>query len=286
LGVLRNQEKALAFVVFEILNSFLNVLVSLILIVGFNLGWQGRAIGILFSICCFGLFGLLLLYKKKLIYFKIDFSSVKKILSISIPLIPHAIGGVIIVLSDRLFIERLVNKEAVGIYVVGCTFGLLVNLFVEAFSNAWSPWFYKQMTSDVDILKKKQRIVLFTYIYFACILLLAFCITAISQFILPIVVADEYQSASEFIFLVALGYAFRGMYTMFFPYFVFMGKTNFLGISTGVIALFNMALNYVLICKNGAIGAAQATLLSWFFMFLFSWIHSVRICRMPWLKCR
>ena len=286
LSVLRNQERPLRFISLETTNSFLNVAISIILVVGLKLGWQGRAIGIILSTCSIGLFSLFLLRKQNLLIFRFDISAVKKILSISLPLIPHALGGVIIVLGDRFFIEALLNKDAVGIYVVGCSFGMIVNLFVEAFSNAWSPWFYRQMADADNAFEKKKRIVQFTYIYFCCIVLIAFLITAISQFFLPVLVAEEYQSASEFIMWVALGYAFRGMYTMIFPYFVFMGKTRFIGICTGGAALVNMVLNYFLICEYGAVGAARATLLAWFFMFLFSWIYSIRICRMPWLNWR
>ncbi len=282
LTVLRNQERPVVFAILEVSNSLLNIGISIILIIGLKFGWQGRAIGLVFSTCCFGGIGLLLLHKQNLLVFRFTSSTIKDILHISLPLIPHSLSGVVISLSDRLFLEKLINKEAVGIYVVGYTFGMVVNLFVESFSRAWSPWFYKQMAGCNNTRKRRKKIVRFTYIYFGSILFLAFILTAVSNVVLPFVVTEEYQDSLEFVLWVALGYAFRGMYTMIFPYFVLAGRTNLLAIGTLGTAIINLILNYYLIRMNGTVGAAQATLCSWFILFLFTWVYSSKICPMPW----
>jgi len=74
------------------------------------------------------------------------------------------------------------------------------------------------------------------------------------------------------------------MYTLVFPYFVHVGRTHFLGISTSFVAMFNVLLNVSLISYLGAVGAAQATLFSWLLMFLSAWIYSTRLCKMPWAR--
>jgi O-antigen/teichoic acid export membrane protein len=196
-------------------------------------------------------------------------------------LIPHALGGVVIALSDRLFIDRMVGKEAVGLYAVGYTFGMIVNLVVEAFNRAWSPWFFREMYKDTE--QTRRRIVKFTYAYFVGITLLALTITGVSYLVLPYMVAIEYQAASIFILWVAVAYAFRGMYTMVFPYLVQTARTNFLGVGMFFTATVNLVLNYVLIKINGPIGAAQATVVAWLMLFLITWAYSSRICPMPWI---
>lgn len=282
LTVFRNQEMPLVFGCFEVGNTLLNLAISLVLVVGLGFGWQGRAAGIAGAAVCFGVLGLVTLRRKGFLVFVFDRSVVTSVLRISLPLIPHALGGVVIAMSDRLFIDRMVGKEAVGLYVVGYTFGMIVNLFVDAFNRAWAPWFYRQMTNAND--KMRQRIVQYSYLSFGALAVLALLVTAFSYLILPYMVAVEYQAASQFILWVAVGYAFRGMYTMIFPYLVFVGKTNFLGVGTVLTAVINLILTYVLIRMNGPVGAAQATLISWLLLFLATWIYSARIYPMPWFN--
>ena len=85
---------------------------------------------------------------------------------------------------------------------------------------------------------------------------------------------------------VAFGYALRGMYMMRFPYLVHMGRTSFLGILTAVSAIINLIANYILIQNNGAIGAAQATLLSFAIQLIGVWWYTNRIYPMPWLDIK
>ena len=70
---------------------------------------------------------------------------------------------------------------------------------------------------------------------------------------------------------------------MVFPYLVYVGKTQFLGVMTVIAAGVNLLANYLLVNANGAVGAAQATLLSFVILHLGVWWYSSRIYPMPWL---
>jgi Na+-driven multidrug efflux pump len=107
-------------------------------------------------------------------------------------------------------------------------------------------------------------------------------ITGASYFVLPYMVTAEYLGASQFIMWVSLGYAFRGMYTMVFPYLVHVARTSFLGVITAAVALLNLPLNYILIKGNGVVGAAQATLICFIVSFVCVWWYANRVCPMPW----
>lgn len=96
--------------------------------------------------------------------------------------------------------------------------------------------------------------------------------------------AEEYHGAFVYVIWIALGYAFFGMYTLIFPYGVHVGKTSYLGITTFCVAIINLVANYYLIKINGPLGAAQATLISYVFMFISVWIYSNRLYSMPWIE--
>jgi len=282
LTLLRNRNKSITYGFYEVGHILINLLVALILIVIYTYGWEGMATGILWANIIIGIISIFHIYQSGYLKFNIDKNTIKEILTISLPLVPHAIGGIVIGMSGRLFIDRMVDSEAVGIYSVGFTFGMIVLLFTDSFNKAFSPWLYKQLANITD--DKKKRIVKFTYLYNIVVLLLALFITMASYILIKFMIAENYEGAEEYILWIAIGYAIQGMYMMVFPYLVHVGKTNFLGFMTFIAALVNVLANYFLIKLNGPIGAAQSTCISFGVMYLGIWWYSNKIFPMPWLN--
>lgn len=280
LTVLRNEEKALTFGSYEIVNTLINAGVTIVLLIAYNYGWQSRAIGIIVAYFIFFITSIIYLKKNDYLSLKIDYSEIKQILKISLPLIPHVIGGIIISLSDRLFIEHMVGLKMVGIYSTGYMFGMFVRIFTDAFINAWSPWFYKMLSSPTE--EKKKKIVRYTYLYIVAIFIIAFFISLFSKWIIPLFIDDRYAGANQFVFWIAIGYAIHGIYKIFFPYLVHINKTSFLGFSTFLTAILNLLLNYILIKYHGAIGAAYATAISFTLSTILVFWFQLKNYNMPW----
>lgn len=282
LTILRNEEKAVMFGVFEIVNTIINMGITVVLLLFYNYGWYSQAIGLLVAYFIFFIISLLYMSKNGFITFKYNKEEVKNVLKLSVPLIPHVLGGIILALSDRLFIESMISLKMAGIYSVGYTFGMVVVLFTDAFIKAWSPWFYKTLANPTD--EKKKRIVKYSYLYIALTFAIAFGISIFAKFILPYVVDDRYSEASDYIFWVAIGYAVHGVYKIFFPYLVHINKTAFLGMSTMIAAVLNLFFNYFLINEFGAIGAAYATVLSFLVSAILVFWYQNKHYKMPWLS--
>jgi O-antigen/teichoic acid export membrane protein len=284
LVILRNQGRAATYGAFEIVKTAVNLVVSILLVVVIPLGWEGRATGVLTASIVFGVVGLAHMVRTG--YFEWDISRrrITELLAVSVPLIPHGIGTVTMALVDRLFLNQMAGKEAVGVYTVGYLFGSLTLLVTDAFTKVWSPWMYEQLADMTDA--KRRRIVRFTYLYKGGVVLLALAVTAGSYVALPIMVAKPFQVATPVVFWVALGYAVRGMYSMFFPYIMHMGKTRYFALVTLGAGLVNAGANYLLIPINGIVGSAQATLISWLVMYLAVWWYAARLYPMPWLSRR
>lgn len=282
LTILRNRKRAAEYGLFEISKTVIDLSLTIILIVIYAYGWEGRATGILFASLLIGILSIFKIWQSGYLLFEIDKTQIKEILKISIPLIPHTLGGVIITLSDRIFIDQIVSTSAVGIYTVGYQFGMIMTLVVMAFNKTWSPWMYELLAEDKN--ENKVTIVKATYLVAIGFILLAFIVTGISYYLLPFMTAEEYHGGLVYVIWIAMGYAFNGMYTLVFPYGVHVGKTSYLGITTFSAALINLIANYYLIGKNGPLGAAQATLISYFIMFISVWWYSNRLYSMPWFN--
>src|SRR6185436_18515172 len=116
--------------------------------------------------------------------------------------------------------------------------------------------------------ENKRRIVLFTYGYFAVMAGVAIAFGAVAPFVLSILVPEKYQGASIHVVWIALGYAFNGMYKMVSGYIFYAERTGMLAWMTFFVATINVALNYVLVPRFGAIGSAYATTASFFASFV------------------
>ncbi|MGO3708361.1 MAG: lipopolysaccharide biosynthesis protein [Mesonia hippocampi] len=282
LSILRNRKRALEFGAFEISKTFLDLSLTILLIVVYSFNWEGRALGVLVSTTIIGVVSIYRVWQSGYLLFKFDPMMIKEILHISLPLIPHALGGVILSLGDRVFIDQMVSTSALGVYTVGYQFGMIITLVSTAFNKTWTPWVYELLGKNDE--NSKKTIVKITYLVSAGLILMALALTGVSYYLLPFMTAEEYHGAFVHVIWIALGYAFFGMYTLVFPYGVHVGKTSYLGVITFSAALINLAANYVLIQYNGAVGAAQATLISYMYMFFAVWWYSNKLYPMPWFN--
>jgi O-antigen/teichoic acid export membrane protein len=280
LTVLRNSKQAFQFGFFEISRTTLNLSISIILVVFYSYNWFGRLYGIYLASIIMGIFSIIKLYNLGYLSFKFNRKQIKEILLISIPLIPHVLGSVLINMSDRLFIQKMCSSLDLGVYTVGYQFGMIMSVLVLAVSKVFSPWIYENLVNE----NMKNKIVKSTYLIMVSYLVLALIISVLSSSLLPIMTPIEYHSGIDYIIWITFGFAFFGMYNLMFPYGVHVGSTKHLGIITFLIAILNMILNYLLIKLNGPIGAAQSTFFSFFLMFIFSFIYANKLYPMPWLK--
>jgi len=280
LAVLRSEGKAYLFGFAEILSAFVMLVVTVTLLKNGGIGWLSQVVGMFASVILISLGGVIYLYRNHYFHPEFDLKIVKSVLEVSLPLIPHVLGVVVISVSDRLFIERMVGLDMVALYAIGYSFGMVVSILSDAVIKAWTPWFYKRLVAPS--YKDKKNIVTFTYAYIISIFIGALLISIVGELILPYVVDEDYYAASEFIVWIAMGYAIHGVYKIFFPYLVHINKTKFLAFSTVLAALLNMLFNYVLIGKYGAIGAAYATIISFSVSATLVFWYQKKSFPMPW----
>tara|TARA_R110002049_G_scaffold83369_6_gene212035 strand:- start:4264 stop:5673 length:1410 start_codon:yes stop_codon:yes gene_type:complete len=284
LTVYRCEHRSGMYGALEILRTLVNVVVSVGLVVGLGAGWEGRAAGIVTAAILFGGLGFVLMMRSGQIHCTFSLSQLRNIYRISIPMIFYGLGGVIIAVMDRIFIDRMLGKEAVGIYSVGYAFGALTLIITNAFNSSWAPWMQEQLSDVTE--KKKRLIVRFTYAYKFAVLLLAIVVTVASHILLPFMTAEAYHGGVQVVLWVALGYSIRGIYSMYFGYVIHVGKTRVFAWVMFLAGAINALANYLLIPVNGIEGAAQATIIAWVFSYLAVWWYASRIYPMPWTRLR
>ena len=276
----RVEQKPLPYGLFQISRTILKVSLSLSFVVLFVWGWQGRLLGEIITSIVFGLLSIFIIIKRKYINISFNKKYIKDALFFGVPLIPHALGGWILTGIDRIFINSMVNVAATGLYSVGYQIGAIIGLLAYSFNLAWIPFLYGKLKENN--YSTKEKIVKFTYLYIGVIIFLALALSFIAPYFLKIFVSKDFYFAYKYVFWIALGHAFQGMYFMVVNYIFYVKKTYILAWITLFSAGTNIVLNYFFIQANGAIGAAQATTVTFFLQFVMVWILSSKVYKMPW----
>ena len=266
---------------YQIAQTILNIGLSLWFVVGLDMAWRGRIEAQLFTAVIFAFIGLVILKKDGWLKFGFNKQYIRNALCFGVPLVPHALGQVIMTMTDRFFITNMVGLNATGLYSVGYSFGMIIGFIEGSFNQAYVPWLFERLKRNDDNVKR--NIVKATYAYFLFIILLALSLSLIAPWFLNFFVGKRFVGAQIFVSWIAFGYAFSGMYKMVANYIFFAEKTHILAWVTLFCGAMNVVFNYVFIKWNGPVGAAQAACLTFFTTFVLTWVLSAMVYDMPWL---
>jgi O-antigen/teichoic acid export membrane protein len=248
-------------------------------VIVFSLGWRGAAAAIVVTAVVFAaLVGAPAL--RPWIRLRFDRSHVLHALRYGGGLIPHTLGTLAMRSVDRFVIGYYVGASENGLYWVGYQIGFAVSLAADAFNRAWSPWLYAGLGENDSATDR--RIVRFTYGYFAGIAAFAALLCAVAPLLVRYLLAPEFRGAGRFVWWIALGFMFNGMYAVVSGFVFYSERTLVLSVITALAAAVNLTLNFALVPRLGAIGAAQATAIAFLLRFLLTWGAAERLRPMPW----
>lgn len=275
--------EATQYGVFQIAQSLLNAAISLILILAVGMAWEGRVLGQTVAVTLFGVIALGWLFRSGLLRFPSEWRvHSRDALKFGVPLIPHVIGGLLIVAADRFVIVRLLDVAHAGIYMVALQVGQALGLLTESFNKAYAPWLMKNLSKPTAALR--ITIVRGTYIYFALVLAAATVFGLLAPMFLGFLVGDSFRAAGDLVIYIAFGFAFGGCYFMVTNYVFFESKTKVLALVTFFSGITNIPLMFILVGHNGITGAGQAFMLTNALSFIGTWWLAQKLHPMPWLK--
>lgn len=274
-------QNALKFGMFRILQTALNMGLSIFLVVAMHLAWRGRVLGEVMATGVLGIATISVLAKSGWL----ARGGVRRDYVVHAALfggksVPHTIGAILITMVDRFLIKNILGVSSVGIYFAGYQVGMVIALLQNSFNQAWVPWLFERLKRNDA--KEKVQIVKLTYAYIVTIVAIAAVVALFAPIVVPAYLGPRYASATGVVAWIALAYAFNGMYKMVTNYIFYTGHTQYLSIITVAMGVFNVALAYVLIQRNGIVGAAQASCVSFALSFLLTWWVAQRVFPMPW----
>ena len=216
----------------------------------------------------------------RIINFTFNFKMLKEILLYSLPVIPALLSSWILNLSDRVFIERYFDLNDVGLYSIGYKIAGLVLVVSAAFHQAYNPIFYK-LAGSTNQENAKKQLTRYNDIYIITLLLLVFFVSLFSKEAIQLLLDKQYLDAYKIVPLIALSYLFyqAGGLLNFMMYQE--KKTARVMYHVVCSAILNVVLNFLLVPKYGAYGAAIATILSFIALFVANYWYAKKCYFIP-----
>lgn len=261
------ENQAKTFVILSFLIATITVLFSIYFVVYSQKSIAGIIYGqFLASIFSFFVF---IYFAKKDLTFIFDMKIVKKIFKLGYPLIPSSFFLLVILQSNRYILEWFEGVDAVGIYSIGFSFGMLMNVFVSGFTQAWYPYFMSFMNKQDEIGEKFANIL---YLYIAVFGFISLLFFIFAKTIIEMFVSIEFYEASQVIGLVAMSQFFIGIFSILTPIVYYNFEVKYISILQSIVALLSIPINIIFIYYFGSIGAGIGLCVSIFFMALLQFL--------------
>src|SRR6218665_1061004 len=106
LSIWRMEDKAISFGVFRIVRTILELGIALVLIIGFKLSFEGSIYALSYSYGAGTIVALFILYQHRYLIWSFQWKHVRHLFFYGAPLIPHVLGSVAIVYTDKLVITQ------------------------------------------------------------------------------------------------------------------------------------------------------------------------------------
>ena len=209
--------------------------------------------------------------------FVFNHQMLKNGLMYSLPIIPGIVGAWILDLSDRIFIEQYFTLDDVGLYSMGYKIAAIVGIIMGGVSMAYTPFFFE--TANTRSEKESKKILSeYNYIYMLLVIIACFIILLFSYEFIYLLLDKEYQGAFIFVPVIVTAYLFQQGGGLVGTYYKQSKKTKQEAIITFFVAGINILLNFLIVPRYGAIGAAFTTLISFAVGFIISYWYSRKNC--------
>lgn len=197
--------------------------------------------------------------------FKIEY--VRYIFNYSLPMVPYVISGIVLQQFDRIMINDALGNAQTGLYSFAYNIGMLMSLVISSINTALFPEFLRYLEGKMEnklfgLVKK-----VFSMEVGIGLLLILF-----GQEIGMLLGDEKFHESLKIIPIIVMGYVFYAMFTIFNIYIQYLKKNIYSSIAVVCAGALNILLNYIFISKYGYVAAAYTTVISYFFMFLFTWL--------------
>jgi O-antigen/teichoic acid export membrane protein len=252
--VLRIENKSREFSALAFARSVSTLILRIILIVGLGYGLMGVVIADI--VVTAAMLAVMVRWFAKLVRPVFSLAMLREALAFGLPRVPHGFALQMMSVGDRLVMKFLQTPlEAIGVYSIGVSFGLIPKVALGAFEYAWAPFYYAA-SREPGAGRVFSRV---TTYGIAALALMTAGLSAIARDLLNLITHGQYGGAAGVVAWTAIGVFFYGTYLLTSIGLNITKNTRYYPVSTAIGAAVNLAMNLWLIPRYGIIGAAWAT---------------------------
>jgi O-antigen/teichoic acid export membrane protein len=201
-------------------------------------------------------------------------------LAFSLPLVPHALAGWALEMSDRAILTRFLPLHDVGVYSIGYQLGAAMGLATTAFNAAWVPFLFGTLKEEGEGAHPKVARLVTYYAITLCFLGLGWALLV--EHAITIIAAPEYREAYRITPWVVGGYVLGGLYLVPTNLLFWRRRTRVIPMLTVTAGAVNVGLNLWLVPRYGAIAAAWSTLAAYAILLVLTWWSAERTHPFPY----
>ncbi|MEZ9012511.1 hypothetical protein BCT55_06815 [Vibrio splendidus] len=217
------------------------------------------------------------IYSLLVIDFKYKY--VRSALLFALPLIPHALTNNLLSQIDRFLINDELGEAATGIYSFSYNLGMAIVVVIMAWNSSWQPKLFQFINEDKK--SKVKRVAYSSAIIISYFSALAILFSEEAVFLF----ADKsYYQSIQIIPIIVIGNALIHIYMSYANFVFYEKKTLYISLATSAALGINVVLNLWLIPLLGIVGAAWATVMSYFALCLLHYLTSTFILKLNYLS--
>jgi O-antigen/teichoic acid export membrane protein len=279
-GLWQSQGRAPPAAMLQVAAASINVGASLAGVFVLDLGAEGRILGAVSASVVSAVVAVAFLWYEGELRFVLSRDDVSGLLRFGVPLIPHALGGALLVSADRFAVSDLLGSGALGIYGIAAQIGQVMTIFADAVVKAVTPWFYGQLKTPSA--RGRLRVVGMTLLLFPFWLVLAVICWSTFTVVGPFVLDARYDSSIALSLWFLCGSAVAASALNIAGLFFFTSKTEWLSAATVISALLASLLSGPLVARYGIAGGGAAFVLAQALQLWLSFALSLFVFPMPW----
>lgn len=176
--------------------------------------------------------------------------------------------------GGRFLLERFAGLDALGVFSVGLSFGVVMAILADgAFGAAWPAFFLSYLNKQAEARQVFGRIL---YYYLVFFLALGTGFFLMAKPVIQLLVAPQFHEAALVVGLVALCPVIKGVYLIFLPGLYFQRKLHIQTMLEWVGASAALAASLILIPAYGMVGAALAAVFGYLVLGASAYVVSQR----------
>lgn len=258
-NIIRGFDKIYGIAIAGAINSILMVVFNILFLLVFKIGLTGFFIANILAnfIVCLYLIFILKNDIKRIIFTKINKKIEKEMLKFSKPLMVNSIGWWINNVSDRYIVTYFCGAAINGIYSIAYKIPSILSVVQSIFNQAWTIFAIKNVDEE-----NNDSIIKVYEIY--NVLLITTCSSLIltSKILSKIFYMNEFFNAWIYMPFLLISMVFNSLSGTVGGVLSANKESKIMGTSTLLGAILNTLLNFILVKKIGALGAAISTMVS------------------------